>query len=51
MQIRSANGRVTIEPKEEFLLKCGGSCVRISSTGIEDGTKGNRSIKSTAFSR
>ncbi|MEM5426814.1 DUF2345 domain-containing protein, partial [Paraburkholderia ferrariae] len=42
MQIRSANGRVTIEAKEELILKCGGSYVRISSTGIEDGTKGNR---------
>ncbi|MCP3728148.1 DUF2345 domain-containing protein [Paraburkholderia sp. CNPSo 3272] len=29
LQIRSANGRVTIEPKEELLLKCGGSYVRI----------------------
>ncbi|MEX3949502.1 DUF2345 domain-containing protein [Paraburkholderia sp. EG287B] len=51
MQIRSTNGRVTIEAKEELLLKCGGSCVQISSTGIEDGTKGNQTTKSTAFSR
>ncbi|QKM51337.1 hypothetical protein B7760_05403 [Burkholderia glumae] len=51
MRITSANGRVTIEAKEELLLKCGGSYVRISSTGIEDGTRGNRTIKSAAFSR
>ncbi|WP_176043948.1 type VI secretion system Vgr family protein [Burkholderia vietnamiensis] len=51
MRITSANGRVTIEAKEELLLKCGGSYVRIASTGIEDGTRGNRTIKSAAFSR
>jgi type VI secretion system secreted protein VgrG len=51
MRITSANGRVTIEAKEELLLKCGGSYIRVSSTGIEDGTRGNRTIKSNAFSR
>ena len=51
MRITSANGRVTIEAKEELLFKCGGSYVRISSTGIEDGTRGNRTVKSAAFSR
>jgi type VI secretion system secreted protein VgrG len=51
MRINSANGRVIIEAKEELLLKCGGSYVRISSTGIEDGTLGNRTIKSAAFGR
>jgi len=51
MRITSANGRVTVEAKEELLLICGGSYVRISSTGIEDGTQGNRTIKSSAFSR
>jgi len=51
MRISSANGRVTIEAKEELLFKCGGSYIRISSTGIEDGTRGNRTIKSAAFSR
>ncbi|KWN68305.1 type VI secretion protein Vgr [Burkholderia ubonensis] len=51
LRITSANGRVTIEAKEELLLKCGGSYVRISSTGIEDGTRANRTIKSAAFSR
>uniref|UniRef100_UPI0015896DF8 DUF2345 domain-containing protein n=1 Tax=Burkholderia sp. BCC1640 TaxID=2676294 RepID=UPI0015896DF8 len=51
MRMTSANGRVTIEAKSELILKCGGSYVRISSTGIEDGTRGNRTIKSAAFSR
>ncbi len=51
MSITSANGRVVIEAKEELLLKCGGSYLRLSSTGIEDGTRGDRTIKATAFSR
>ncbi|MCA8089455.1 type VI secretion system tip protein VgrG [Burkholderia anthina] len=51
MRMTSANGRVTIEAKSELLLRCGGSYIRISSTGIEDGTQGNRTIKSAAFSR
>ncbi|MGT2491018.1 DUF2345 domain-containing protein [Cupriavidus basilensis] len=40
MTISSANGRVVIEAREELLLKCGGSYLRLSSTGIEDGTRG-----------
>ncbi|WER48138.1 type VI secretion system tip protein VgrG [Cupriavidus sp. WKF15] len=51
MTITSANGRVVIEAKEELLFKCGGSYLRMSSTGIEDGTRGERTIKSVAFSR
>lgn len=51
MTITSANGRVVIEAKNELLLKCGGSYFRMTSTGIEDGTRGERTIKSTAFSR
>ncbi|AJG24145.1 type VI secretion system Vgr family protein [Cupriavidus basilensis] len=51
MTISSANGRVVIEAREELLLKCGGSYLRLSSTGIEDGTRGDRTIKSAAFSR
>nr|WP_057926291.1 type VI secretion system Vgr family protein [Burkholderia ambifaria] len=51
MRITSANGRVTIEAKSELILRCGGSYIRIASTGIEDGTQGNRTIKSAAFSR
>lgn len=51
MTISSTNGRVVIEAKQELLLKCGGSYLRLSSTGIEDGTRGDRTIKSAAFSR
>jgi type VI secretion system secreted protein VgrG len=51
VRITSANGRVIIEAKDELLLKSGGSYLRISSTGIEDGTAGNRTVKSAAFSR
>ncbi|WP_031360003.1 DUF2345 domain-containing protein [Caballeronia sordidicola] len=51
MTITSVNGRVTIEAKEELLLKCGGSYFRMSSTGIEDGTRGDRTVKSASFSR
>ncbi|KQR78930.1 hypothetical protein ASG35_11270 [Burkholderia sp. Leaf177] len=51
MTIISVNGRVTIEAKEELLLKCGGSYFRMSSTGIEDGTRGDRSFKSASFGR
>ncbi|WP_250439649.1 type VI secretion system Vgr family protein [Caballeronia sp. AZ1_KS37] len=51
MTVTSIKGRVTIEAKQELLLKCGGSYIRLSSTGIEDGTRGDRTIKSAAFSR
>jgi type VI secretion system secreted protein VgrG len=51
MTISSANGRVVIEAKDELLFKCGGSYLRMSSTGIEDGTRGERTVKSVAFSR
>ncbi|MGS1003324.1 type VI secretion system Vgr family protein [Burkholderia glumae] len=51
MRMTSANGRVTIEAKNELILRCGGSYIRIASTGIKDGTQGNRTIKSAAFSR
>jgi type VI secretion system secreted protein VgrG len=51
LRITSVNGRVTIEAREELLLKCGGSYLRMSSTGIEDGTRGDREFKSAAFSR
>lgn len=49
--VTSANGRVVIEAKEELLLKCGGSYLRMSATGIEDGTRGERMIKSSGFGR
>ncbi|MFC0086419.1 type VI secretion system Vgr family protein [Dyella flava] len=51
MTITSVNGRVTIEAKDELLLKCGGSYFRMSATGIEEGTRGDRTIKSAAFAR
>jgi type VI secretion system secreted protein VgrG len=51
MTITSVNGRVTIEVKEELLLKCGGSYFGMSSTGIDDGTRGDRTFKSASFSR
>ena len=51
MTVTSVNGRVTIEAKQELILKCGGSYVRITASGIEDGTRGGRTIKSASFSR
>lgn len=51
MTINSANGCVVIEANRELILKCGGSYIRLSSTGIEDGTRGDRTVKSAAFSR
>ncbi|WJF92075.1 type VI secretion system tip protein VgrG [Paraburkholderia bonniea] len=51
MTITSTRGRVIIEAKEELLLKCGGSYLRMSSTGIEDGTRGDRAIKSASFEK
>jgi type VI secretion system secreted protein VgrG len=51
MSITSVNGKIVIEAAEELLLKCGGSYIRMTNTGIEDGTHGDRTIKSAAFSR
>lgn len=51
MRVTSANGRVVIEAKSELLLKCGGSYLRLSANGIEDGTQGDRTVKSAAFRR
>ncbi|WP_082845625.1 type VI secretion system Vgr family protein [Paraburkholderia caribensis] len=51
MTIKSANGRVVIEAKEELVLKCGGSYLRMTTTGIEDGTRGDRTWKAASFSR
>lgn len=47
--ISSANGRVVIEAEKELLLKCGGSYLRLSLTGIEDGTRGDRIIRSASY--
>lgn len=51
MTIQSANGCVVIEAKKELVLKCGGSYLRMTATGIEDGTRGDRTWKAVAFSR
>ncbi|MNQ86794.1 hypothetical protein D3C85_1019960 [compost metagenome] len=47
--ISSAHGRVVIEAEKELLLKCGGSYLRLSLTGIEDGTRGDRIIRSASY--
>lgn len=51
MSITSANGRVVITAKEEILLVCGGSYLRIRDVGIEDGTRGDRLIRSASFQK
>jgi type VI secretion system secreted protein VgrG len=45
MKIKSNDGRVVIEAKEELMLKCGGSYIRITADGIEDGSHGARTFK------
>ncbi|RDK03181.1 type VI secretion system tip protein VgrG [Paraburkholderia lacunae] len=49
--ITSSNGRVVIEAKTELLFKCGGSYFRMTSTGIEDATPGDRKWKAAAYDR
>jgi type VI secretion system secreted protein VgrG len=51
MSISSANGRVTVTAKEEILFVCGGSYFRITPSGIEDGTKGDRTIHSASYAK
>ena len=51
MTLTSNQGRIVIEAKQELMLKCGGSYLRITADGIEDGTRGARTIKSASFSR
>lgn len=51
MTLTSNQGRIVIEAKQELMLKCGGSYIRITADGIEDGTRGGRTIKSASFSR
>ncbi|UBM08125.1 type VI secretion system Vgr family protein [Cupriavidus metallidurans] len=51
LTIQSANGRVIVEAKRELVLKCGGSYLRLTPTGIEDGTPGDRRWKAASFSR
>lgn len=45
MAITSANGTVEITAREEILLKCGGSYIRINALGIESGTRGDIQFK------
>ena len=49
--ITSANGKVEINAKEEILLKCGGSYIRINASGIEDGTPGASVVKAGSHGR
>ncbi len=51
ISIKGNQGRVVIEAKTEIMLKCGGSYIRITADGIEDGSRGPRTIKSASFSR
>ncbi|WP_341773428.1 type VI secretion system Vgr family protein [Burkholderia anthina] len=51
LSITSNRGRVVIEAGEDLILKCGGSYLRITADGIEDGTRGTRTSKAASFSR
>ncbi|NYH16856.1 type VI secretion system Vgr family protein [Paraburkholderia bryophila] len=51
LTLKSNNGNIEIDAKTELMLKCGGSYIRITPQGIEDGTRGARTIKSASFSR
>jgi type VI secretion system secreted protein VgrG len=51
MSISSANGRVTVTAKDEILFVCGGSYFRITPSGIEDGTPGDRMIHSASYAK
>ncbi|KAA0070442.1 type VI secretion system tip protein VgrG (plasmid) [Paraburkholderia sp. T12-10] len=51
MTLTSNQGRIVIEAKQELMFKCGGSYIRITADGIEDGTRGGRTFKSASFSR
>lgn len=51
MTLTSNQGRIILEAKQELMLKCGGSYIRITADGIEDGTRGARTFKSASFSR
>ncbi|WP_176016681.1 type VI secretion system tip protein TssI/VgrG [Burkholderia sp. BCC0398] len=51
LAITSNRGCISIEGKKELLLKCGGSYIRITADGIEEGTLGARTSKAASFSR
>ncbi|NYH16284.1 type VI secretion system Vgr family protein [Paraburkholderia bryophila] len=43
--------RIVLDATDELIIKCGGSYTRWVAAGIEDGTRGPRTIKSASFSR
>ena len=51
VMMTSANGRLDISAKEEILLKAGGSYIRITPLGIEEGTLGDRTWKAGSHRR
>jgi len=51
MTLTSNQGRVVIEASQELMLKCGGSYIRITPDGIEDGTRGARTVKAASLSK
>ncbi len=51
VMMTSANGRLAISAKEEILLKAGGSYIRITPLGIEEGTLGGRTWKADSHRR
>ncbi|MFJ9531656.1 type VI secretion system Vgr family protein [Herbaspirillum sp. NPDC101396] len=51
VMMTSANGRLDISAKEEIILKAGGSYIRITPLGIEEGTLGDRTWKAGSHRR
>ncbi|CAB3764704.1 DUF2345 domain-containing protein [Paraburkholderia humisilvae] len=51
INISSSNDRVTVTAKEEILFVCGSSYFRITPSGIEDGTPGDRTIHSASYAK
>src|SRR5450830_1108222 len=51
VMMTSVNGRLDISVKEEIILKAGGSYIRITPLGIEEGTLGDRTWKAASHRR
>src|SRR5450830_1299324 len=51
VMMTSVNGRLDISAKEEIILKAGGSYIRITPLGIEEGTLGDRTWKAASHRR
>ncbi|WP_197034956.1 type VI secretion system Vgr family protein [Herbaspirillum sp. RV1423] len=51
VMMTSANGRLDISAKEEIILKAGGSYIKITPLGIEEGTLGDRTWKAASHRR